>query len=100
MDRRESESFGRRGIVVVLFVVGFGVMMLAGCAPTAAPVVVEDEVVLASEHPTDGGRMIPVETLSGTFEVWTRKIGDSPTRMILTWVNVFRHSEVHSRAEE
>jgi proline iminopeptidase len=83
MGRREFGPFGWRGIVVAVFVVWSGLMMFSGCAPTEAPVVVEEEGVLASEHPMDGVRMIPIETASGTFEVWTQKIGDSPTMKVL-----------------
>jgi len=31
----------------------------------------------------DGVRMIPVETPKGTFNVWTKKVGDSPTMKVL-----------------
>ena len=32
---------------------------------------------------SDGVRMIPVETPSGSFEVWTRKAGDNPRLRLL-----------------
>jgi len=44
---------------------------------------VEDEVAAAPESAAGGVRMIPIETPDGTFNVWTRKIGDSPTMKVL-----------------
>jgi proline iminopeptidase len=58
----------------------------AGCAPAnkkpakqAAPVAQDAPMVQESE----GVRRIPVTTPSGTFEVWTRKLGDNPTIKVL-----------------
>ncbi len=83
MHQRWNGLIGWRTIVVGCFVVGWGVLMLAACAPTEAPVVAEEEIVVAAEPASDGVRMIPIETPKGTFEVWTRKIGDSPTMKVL-----------------
>jgi len=66
-----------------LSAIGGLVVVLAGCAPTEVPAVAEEEVATAVESPAEGVRMVPIETPKGTFEVWTRKIGDSPTMKVL-----------------
>jgi proline iminopeptidase len=43
---------------------------------TGAPVATESV-------PSEGVRMIPVETPKGTFEVWTQQLGDNPTVKVL-----------------
>ena len=63
------------------------VVMLFGCGsgetPPQEPASVAAEDV-SVESATDAGvRMIPVHTASGTFNVWTKKIGDSPTMKVL-----------------
>jgi proline iminopeptidase len=59
---------------------------LVGCAPDKPPspeIVVEQEVVAHDEPAADGVRMIPIETPDGTFNVWTKQVGDSPTMKVL-----------------
>jgi proline iminopeptidase len=69
------------GCVVVLTI-----WSLVACSPGDAPppeVAVEQEVFEDAGASVEGVRMIPIETPDGTFNVWTRKIGDSPTMKVL-----------------
>lgn len=83
MVRQNEGVFAWRTILLGCFAIGCGVLVLTACAPGEAPDVVEEEVVAAPESSVEGVRMIPIETPKGTFEVWTRKIGDSPTMKVL-----------------
>jgi proline iminopeptidase len=61
-----------------------GLLALAACAPkeeTPPPAPYQTSV---KETPVVGeGRMIPIETPKGTFNVWTKKVGDNPTIKVL-----------------
>ena len=64
-----------------------GTLALSACSPgagpTDAPVAVDPQTSDQANVLGAGVRMIPVETPKGTFEVWTRKVGDSPTMKVL-----------------
>jgi len=51
--------------------------------PTQAPATVEPAASEGTDVLEEGVRMIPVETPKGTFEVWTRKAGESPDIKVL-----------------
>ncbi len=51
--------------------------LAAACAEPEQPPVPE------TMPANDGVRMIPVDTPSGTFNVWTRRVGDNPTVKVL-----------------
>ena len=72
-----------RTVVAVCVAFGFSGLMLASCAPTEVPKAPDEEVVAVVEIPDDGVQMIPIETPKGTFNVWTKKVGDSPTMKVL-----------------
>ncbi len=54
-----------------------------GGGPTQAPAAVEPAALEETDVLEEGVRMIPVETPKGTFEVWTRKVGESPKTTVL-----------------
>jgi proline iminopeptidase len=56
--------------------------VLPACAPpeTQPPA---DAVAAVEATDLPGVRRIPIETPKGTFEVWTRKVGDNPTIKVL-----------------
>lgn len=54
-----------------------------GTGPADAPAAVDPQTSAQANVLGAGVRMIPVETPKGTFEVWTRKVGDSPTMKVL-----------------
>ena len=62
-------------------------LALSACSPGAGPA--DDAAAVHSpssdqvEGLEEGVRMIPVETTKGTFEVWTKKVGESPTTKVL-----------------
>ena len=60
---------------------------LAACSPesgtTEAPTAIELESAAPERVAEDGVRMIPVETAKGTFQVWTKRVGDNPTMKVL-----------------
>jgi proline iminopeptidase len=58
---------------LILFLVAFG------CAQPETTPVPES----AATDPAEGVRMIPVDTPSGTFHVWTRRVGDNPRIKVL-----------------
>ena len=78
-----------------LFTAAFAALfMLSACdsadtkaptsADTSAEVVAEVQAQKSKETPTVGaGRMIPISTEKGTFNVWTKKVGDNPTIKVL-----------------
>lgn len=62
-------------------------LLLLGCAGAAD---LEDDAVAAyfdntgrSDVLTGGARLIPIETPAGTFNVWTKRIGNNPTIKLL-----------------
>ena len=63
------------------------VLMLGACSKepvtteVAAPV--EPEGAVPARVSDEGVRMIPVETDKGTFQVWTKRVGESPTMKVL-----------------
>jgi proline iminopeptidase len=60
-----------------------GLLVLAACSPDSGPAAVEPEVSDQVEVLEEGVRLIPVETPKGTFKVWTKQVGDSPTMKVL-----------------
>jgi proline iminopeptidase len=74
-------------VVVGWSAILLSMVALSGCGPGESPP--QEPAGVVSESPpmepaaADGVRMIPVETADGTFEVWTRKFGDSPTMKVL-----------------
>ncbi len=60
-----------------------GLVILGACSQEKTPTAVEPEVTDRVEASEAGVRMIPVETPKGTFQVWTKKVGDSPTMKVL-----------------
>ncbi len=77
-------EFRERGArLATIFVLLPGLLVLAACSQEPAPTAVEPGVDVKAESSEAGVRMIPVETPKGTFEVWTKKVGDSPTMKVL-----------------
>jgi proline iminopeptidase len=70
------------GLVMIMGMLP-GLLILGACSQDTAPSAVEPEVADQVEATEAGVRMIPVETPKGTFEVWTKKVGDSPTMKVL-----------------
>jgi proline iminopeptidase len=72
---------------LVLVVLSCCLPALAACSPesgtTEAPSVVEPPSAAPQPALEEGVRMIPVETPKGTFQVWTKRVGDSPTMKVL-----------------
>jgi len=64
-----------------------GLLIIWGCAAGDEPRGQSAETehgLAAKEGVLEAGlRMIPVETPKGTYEVWTKKVGDSPTMKVL-----------------
>ncbi len=60
-------------------------VLLLGCGGGADTSADEAGAPAAPAGPAadDGVRMIPIQTPKGTFQVWTRKVGDSPTMKVL-----------------
>ena len=69
--------------LLTMFAMLPGLLVIAACSPNTGPAAGEPEVADHVEAPEAGVRMIPVETPKGTFEVWTKKVGDSPTMKVL-----------------
>lgn len=71
--------------MVAIGLLGLG--CLVGCGggepPTSASTPVAPLVQQPAEGSMAGVRMIPIETPKGTFNVWTRKVGDSPSVKVL-----------------
>ncbi|MCK5377332.1 MAG: proline iminopeptidase-family hydrolase [Acidobacteria bacterium] len=67
----------------LLSVLLFGGACSPGGGPTQAPAAVEPAALEETDVLEEGVRMIPVETPKGTFEVWTRKVGESPKIKVL-----------------
>lgn len=75
-----------------VFILGCMAALLLGCEPsTAKSEVVEDSISLADYYDTSGRddvwtggiKMIPVETASGTFNVYTKRTGNNPKIKLL-----------------
>jgi len=64
-----------------------GLLVFAACSPGTgpadAPAAVDPQAREQAKVLEDGVRMILVETPKGMFEVWTKKVGDSPTMKVL-----------------
>ncbi|PHS23291.1 MAG: proline iminopeptidase [Robiginitomaculum sp.] len=61
-----------------------GLLALAACAPREETPPPAPNQTAAKETPVVGkGRMIPIQTPKGTFNVWTKKVGDNPTIKVL-----------------
>jgi proline iminopeptidase len=62
-------------------------LALAACSPESGtketPAAVEPESSAPAQVSEKGVRMIPVETPKGTFQVWTKRVGDNPTVKVL-----------------
>lgn len=83
MQRRKRGWFARRSIEAASLAAGFCLLAVLGCAPAEEAVPAEESAAAPVESPQDGVRMIPIETPAGSFNVWTRKVGDSPTMKML-----------------
>jgi proline iminopeptidase len=70
------------GLVTIIAMLP-GLLILAACSQDPAPTAVGPGVADNTGSLEAGVRMIPVETPKGTFEVWTKKVGDSPTMKVL-----------------
>lgn len=66
-------------VFLVVLVVG----ALVSCAPSTDTPEEPAPVEVATIDFEDGARMIPVDTPKGTFSVWTKKFGDSPSMKVL-----------------
>ena len=66
-------------VLLVLFVAA----ALVSCAPEMETTEEQAPAEVATLDFEDGARLIPVETPKGTFNVWTKKVGDSPTMKVL-----------------
>jgi proline iminopeptidase len=61
---------------------------ILGCSPEqpteiTTPAVPETQTAPTSTPAEDGIRLIPIETPSGTFNVWTKQVGDNPRIKVL-----------------
>jgi proline iminopeptidase len=61
------------------------VLVVPACSQDAEKAISDPETPDAGIATTadEGVRMIPIETPKGTFEVWTKKVGSSPTMKVL-----------------
>ena len=71
---------GARGIRLLTILI---LLVLPACSPGTGSTDAPAPVDLQSGVADDGVRMIPVETPMGTFQVWTRRVGESPTMKVL-----------------
>ncbi len=69
--------------LATIFMLVPGLLVLVACSQDTAPPAVGSESTGSAKALEDVVRMTPVETPKGTFEVWTRKVGDSPTMKVL-----------------
>jgi proline iminopeptidase len=71
--------------LTAMFILGTANLILGACTPTEPTSTSETlTVVEARPVPVVGeGRMIPITTDKGTFDVFTKKVGDSPTMKVL-----------------
>ena len=69
--------------LATIFVLMPGLLALVACSQDTEPPAVDSESAGSAPVLEDGVRMIPVETPKGTFEVWTKKVGDSPRMKVL-----------------
>jgi proline iminopeptidase len=61
-------------------------LLISACSQEAEKTTLTDETKNAGPAAAgaeEGVRMIPIETPKGTFNVWTKKVGDSPTMKVL-----------------
>lgn len=69
--------------LAAIFVLLPALLVIVACSQDTTPPAVDSQ----SSEPTtvveDGVRMIPIETPKGTFQVWTKKVGDSPRMKVL-----------------
>ena len=56
------------------------ILLLLACGPAETP---PPDPPVEPSPAEDGVRMIPIETPKGTFNVWTRKVGENPTIKVL-----------------
>jgi proline iminopeptidase len=80
-ERDMKKSLPKR--LATIFVLVPGLLVLMACSQDTAPPAVGSESTGSAKALEDGVRMIPVETAKGTFEVWTKKVGDSPRMKVL-----------------
>ena len=81
-----GSCFGWRNVFAgVVVLVCAAALQACGAAPIAekTPGLGTEGPIDAEMVPTEGVRMIPVETPRGTFEVWTQKLGDNPAIKVL-----------------
>lgn len=69
--------------LITILILLSGLLVLPACSPGTGSTDAPAAVDLHAEVADDGVRMIPVETPKGTFRVWTRKVGESPTMKVL-----------------
>jgi proline iminopeptidase len=87
MQKTLTRSGAQGSHLLTLLAVLCGLLAFAGCAPDNgspdAPVPLDAEGTDRSGGLEEAVRMIPVETAKGTFQVWTGKVGESPTTKVL-----------------
>jgi proline iminopeptidase len=68
-----------------LFIPTVLTFLFFACGPTSTPVVKSDYWNYSgkADKLSGGTRMIPIETPSGTFNVWTKRMGNNPTMKVL-----------------
>lgn len=70
-----------------LFLIAFGIVLLAACAERAGPGASVPATYLDYSDRADalagGVQMIPVNTPKGEFRVWTKRVGNNPTIKVL-----------------
>ena len=58
--------------------------MLPGCSNEPSPGTADSmDNAVQEDSPGDGVKMIPIETPKGTFQVWTKRVGDNPSIKVL-----------------
>ena len=83
MQRAVMASHVRRFRLLAIPVLLPCLVVLAACSQDAPPPAVDSQSSAPATVFEDGVRMIPIQTPKGTFQVWTKKVGDSPRMKVL-----------------
>jgi len=82
MTRHVDHSTSRPWTLFLILLLA-GSVVTTACAPAEQSAETPPPTATPVETAAEGVRMIPIETPSGTFNVWTRTVGDNPTARVL-----------------
>jgi len=69
--------------LAVVFVLLPALLVIVACLQDTTPPAIDSQSAAPATVVEDGVRMIPIQTPKGSFEVWTKKVGDSPRMKVL-----------------